>query len=346
VKRRKVFNLVLFNKKLMKEALYWKKFDDKIKCELCPKFCVVEDNEIGNCGVRKNIKGKLYSLVYGKPASVAIDAIEKKPLYHFLPGSLTYSIGTVGCNLHCSYCQNWEISQAKFENVRHTDLIPEKVVENAILNNCKSIAYTYSEPIIFLEYVLDTAKIAKKNGLRNVIVSNGFINEEPLKELCKVIDAANIDLKGFSDGFYRKYTNSWLDPVLNSLKILKNKKVWLEITNLVIPGKNDNIKEVEEMCKWIKEELGEVPLHFSKFYPWYRMGNEKETPLETLERNYKIGKEYLKYVYIGNVITDKENTYCGGCGKLLIKRKGFDVVENNIKRGRCVCEEKIIGVWE
>jgi len=329
----------------MKEAKYYKKINGTVKCELCPRFCVIKESEIGNCNVRKNVEGKLYSLVYGKPCSISVDRIEKKPFYHLLPGSLSYSIGTVGCNLHCKNCQNFEISQSKFEDVKNVDLSPEKVVETAKKNKCKSIAYTYSEPGIFIEYVLDTARIGRRKNLKNLIVSNGYINEEPLKEMCKVIDGFNIDLKSFNDKFYREVCDGSLKPVLRSLEILKEEGKWVEITNLVIEGKNDSEKEIEEMCKWIKENLGEVPLHFSRFYPCYKIEG-KETSLESLERCYEIGKKYLKYVYIGNVVSNKNNTYCWKCKELLIGRSVFDVVGNNVVDGKCKCGVKIEGVWE
>jgi len=228
----------------MKEALYYRKLKDKIvQCNLCPRNCIIKDKQRGNCRVRENQNGKLISLVYGKPCSVSVDPIEKKPLFHFLPGSKTYSVGTAGCNLHCKACQNWTIAQANPEDVSTVSLKPEDVVKDTKEYKCKSIAYTYSDPIIFYEYVLDSAKLA--HGLKNVIVTNGFINKEPLERWCKVIDAANIDLKGINNKFYRKYTLAWVEPVLECLKILKKNKVWIEITNLIIPGANDSEKEIE-----------------------------------------------------------------------------------------------------
>ncbi len=332
----------------MKEALYYKKVKDKVvQCILCPRFCVIKKGMRGNCGVRKNTKGKLYSLVYGKPCAVHVDPILKKPLSHFLPDSLSYSIGTAGCNLSCLYCQNYSISQAKPEDIPSLDMPPKAIVEDAIANDCESIAYTYTEPTIFIEYVLDTAKLAREKGLKNVIVSNGFINEEPLKELCKVIDGANIDLKG-NDKFYREMSNAKIEPVLNSLKVLKEEKVWLEITNLIIPGYNDKEKDIKERCEWIKDNLGvEVPLHFSRFFPYYKLQNIEPTPQETLKKAKEIAKKIgLKYVYIGNIFIDgAENTICSKCGKLLVERVGFDILQNNIKKRVCECGEKINGVW-
>lgn len=332
----------------MKEALFYKKEGDSIKCELCPRNCTIKENKKGWCSVRKNIKNKLYSLVYNKPCAMHVDDISKKPLYHFQPGSKSFSIGTVGCNLGCEFCQNYTIARALPEEHDFQEVKPEEVVKLAIKNNCSSIAYTYTEPGIFLEYVLDTAKLAKKSNIKNVIVSNGFINEKPLKELCKYIDTANIDLKAFNDNFYKKYCKAFLSPVLDSLKILKEKKIWLEITNLVIPGLNDNPKEFEKMCKWIKNELGkEIPLHLSRFYPYYKLDHIQPTSLQTLKKLSKIAREYLDYVYIGNILTDKdENTYCDKCQSLLIEREGFNILKNNIKGGKCKdCKKIIPGVW-
>lgn len=335
----------------MKEAFYYKKIrDDILQCNLCPRYCVIKEGGRGNCGVRINKEGKLYLMVYGKPCSIHTDPIEKKPLFHFLPGTMSYSIGTAGCNLHCLQCQNWNISQCKPEEVPSLDLLPEKAVKETIKNNCKSISYTYTEPIgTAAEYVLDIAKIAKKRGIKNVAVSNGFINPEPLKELCKYIDAANIDLKGNAE-FYKKATGAKIEPVLEALRLYKKYKVWLEVTNLIIPGYNDNEKEIKKMCLWIKNNLDiNTPLHFSRFFPNYKMLDIKETPQQILIKAKEIANKVgLRYVYIGNVYLDKaENTYCYNCDELLIERIGFDVLENNIKNGKCFnCKEKITGVWD
>ena len=334
----------------MKSALFYKKIKNSVlQCELCPRYCVIKNSEVGNCGVRKNIQGKLYSLVYGKPCSINIDPIEKKPLYHFLPGSESFSIGTVGCNFHCLNCQNYEISQAKFEGVNSIDLPPKKVVEQALKNKCKSISYTYNEPTIFCEYMLDTAQLAKKKRIKNVIVSNGFINEKPLLELCKYIDAANIDLKAFDDNFYKKICDARLDPILNTLKILYKKKIWLELTNLLIPKLNDDNKQIRKLCLWIKENLDEnVPLHFSRFFPMYKASNFQATNFETLKNAYEIAKETgLKYVYLGNIESNYENTYCPNCKNLLIERSSFSVNKVNIRKNKCIkCNQKIVCIWK
>ena len=333
----------------MKEALYWKKKENStVQCFLCPRQCIIKEGNVGFCRVRKNIKGKLQSLIYGKVSSAVVDPIEKKPLFHFLPGSKAYSIGTVGCNLRCLHCQNWEISQADINCGFLREMSPEEIVDAAIKENCRSISYTYNDPIIFYEYALDTAKLAKKKGLKNTIVSNGFINREPLKEWIKYIDAANIDLKGFTDKFYKEITTAWLEPVLETLKFLKD-KIWLEVTNLIIPGQNDNMDDIKKMCEWIKNNLGtDVPLHFSRFWPYYKMQDVPPTREETLTKARDIAlRTGLNYVYIGNIsIENTENTFCPKCKKLLIERKGFTVTNNNMENSKCSCGEKIAGVWE
>jgi len=336
----------------MKEAMYYKKLEEKkVQCILCPRECIILDGNRGNCGTRLNKDGRLFSLVYGKPCTANLDPIEKKPLFHFLPGTTAYSIATAGCNLHCKFCQNAEISQAKPEEVLSLDLPPKAVVESAISNSCKSIAYTYTDPIVLYEYTLDTAKLAKKRGLKNVIVSNGFINKEPLLEWCKYLDAANIDLKSISDDFYRKITGAWLKPVLETIKTLHEKRVWLELTNLIIPGYNDSLEEIKKLIAWVKDNVGlDVPLHFTAFYPCYKMLDVQPTPLDILVKARKLAMQAgLHYVYTGN-LPDEEGltTFCPKCKKALIKRQGFfGISENSIVKGRCkFCEEKIAGVWE
>ena len=320
------------------EALYY----EKNQCHLCPRNCLILEGKTGFCRVRKNINGKLVSLVYAKPCSIHIDPIEKKPLYHFLPGSDTFSIGTVGCNLTCKHCQNWQISQA--QPTDEEEFTPEQVTEEA--KNCQSISYTYTEPTIFYEYVLATAKLTK---LKNIIVTNGYINPEPLKELCQHIDAANVDLKAFSEEFYQKICGASLQPVLESLKIIQAAGVWLEITNLIIPGYNDDMLVFEKMCFWIRENLGQdVPLHISRFSPCFQLLDTKPTPEKTLINAYQIAKKYLNYVYLGNLRVEKEdNTYCPSCNELLIERKGFRIIENKIVNGVCShCQQEIKGVWK
>ena len=261
----------------MKEALCYEKLEnDKVKCSLCPKNCIIVEGKLGFCNARKNANGKLYTMVYGNLSSIAIDPVEKKPLYHFLPGTDIFSVGTFGCNLNCRHCQNFSISRA-LPPEKYRETTPEQLIRSAIASGCSSIAYTYNEPIIFYEYVIDSSKLAKNKGIKNVIVSNGFVNEKPLRDLCKFIDGANIDLKAFNDEFYREVTFSRLQPVLDALKILHEEKVWLEITNLVIPGLNDDMKEIKQMCEWIKGNIGtEHPLHFTAFYPCYKLKDNRK----------------------------------------------------------------------
>ncbi|MBL7100377.1 MAG: AmmeMemoRadiSam system radical SAM enzyme [Nanoarchaeota archaeon] len=335
----------------MKECSYYKKLEKNvIKCELCPRFCVIKNKSIGFCKTRKNIDGTLISLSYGKPISTNADPLAKKPIFHMLPGTLSYSIGTAGCQLACKFCQNWEISQASPEDFPSQYKQPEEIVKEAIKNNCKSIAYTYTESAVFYEYAYDIAKLARKKKLKNVTVTNGFINPEPLKKLYKYIDAANVDLKGFTEEFYKKICSARLKPVLETLKLLHKMKVWIEITNLVIPGLNDDMKNIKEMCEWIKKNLGiDYPLHFSRFYPCYKMMDRQPTPYETLTKAYDIAKKTgLKYVYIGNVPEEKYNhTYCSKCKEIIIKRSSFFEIENKVKNGRCPkCKTKIEGVWK
>ena len=330
----------------MKEALFYDKLKNKqVQCKLCPHNCFIGDNKRGYCGVRENQRGKLYSLVYGKPIAIQIDPIEKKPMYHFMPGEKALSFGTVGCTMSCEWCQNYNISKAKPEDSEVAEILPDEIINMCIEKGCKIIAFTYSEPVVFYEYMIDIAKLARKNKIKNVLVSNGYINEKPLKELCKYIDGANIDLKSFNEKIYKRFCNGNLKDILKSLKLLKKNKVWLEITNLVIPEINDNKEEVEKMCKWISTNLGkDVPLHFSKFFPMYKMSDVEETPIATLEAMRKIAEDYLEFVYLGNV-NEESNTKCPSCGEVVIKRSGF-FVNNELKEGKCKCEEKIPGVWD
>lgn len=319
-----------------------------VQCELCPNGCVLDINEVSRCRTRINKNGTLYSLVYGKPCAVHIDPIEKKPFSHFLPGTTAFSIATAGCVLQCKFCQNWQISQARPEDTDTYDLPPDKVVQNAISYKCKSISYTYTEPTVFYEYMYDTAIIAKKKGIKNTMHSCGYINEKPLRKLTKYMDAANIDLKGFSEDFYAKNCNGSLKPVLNSLIVLKQENVWLEITNLVIPTLNDDMKQIKEMCKWIMKNLGsDVPIHFSRFFPHYKLMNLPPTPLEILIQARKTAMDVgLKFVYIGNIRHEAESTYCPECKKMLIERIGYFIRQNNIKNGECgFCGNRIPGVW-
>jgi len=323
-----------------------------VQCQLCPFRCFLPEGSRGICRVRMNVGGRLKTLVYAQPVSVHIDPIEKKPVYHMLPASRIFSIATVGCNLRCSFCQNWEISQCNPEEAKTAGRImtPEQVVDAAIENNCSSIAYTYSEPIVFYEYVLDIARLAKQRGLKNVLVSAGYINREPLIKLAPYFDVIKIDLKGFNEQFYRKVVGGDLKYVLAALKELHSLGVLTEVVNLVVPSLNDDMGEIAGMCKWIHDNMGtDTPLFFSRFTPQYRLGNLPATPIETLEKARKIAMDAgLRYVYIGNVPGHPgESTYCPSCGKRLIHRYGYAILENNIKKGRCVfCGKEIPGIWD
>ncbi len=332
-------------------ARYWERLDEGwIRCKLCPRECVVPDGGRGYCEVRENRGGTYYTLTYGNPCAVHIDPIEKKPFFHYLPGTTAFSIATAGCNLDCKFCQNWQISQARPEELVNYRLTPEDVVELARESGTKSIAYTYSEPTIFYEYMLDCARLAHEKGLRNVYHSNGFINEEPLRELSKYLDAANIDLKGFTEDYYATMSSGSLAPVLRTLKVLKEEGVHLEITTLVIPGQNDDPATIGAMCEWIVGNLGpDVPLHFSRFHPQHKLQNVPPTPVETLEMARNIALEKgLKYVYIGNVPGHPANsTYCPVCGAEIIHRVGYSVEMRGLVDGACsACGAAIPGVWE
>ncbi|MCX7957108.1 MAG: AmmeMemoRadiSam system radical SAM enzyme [Endomicrobia bacterium] len=338
---------------LYKEALFWQKFDNQektLQCLLCPRECILKPGKVGYCTVRINIDGELYTLTYNNVVSIAVDPIEKKPVYHTLPGTKSFSLATAGCNLRCIHCQNWEISQRPISEIKAYKISPKEIVKMAIESESKSISYTYTEPIIFYEYMLDVAKEAKKYNLKNVMVTSGYINLQPLDELTKYIDVFRVDLKGFSEEFYKKLALGKLQPVLEVLKYLKKKGVFIEVVNLIIPTMNDNPKQIKEMCKWIKENLGdETPLFFSRFYPTYKLINLPPTPVKTLEEAYKIAKDVgLKFVYIGNVPGHPyESTYCPLCKKIIIKRIGYSVEEINIVNGKCkFCSTIIPGIWK
>jgi len=321
----------------------------EIQCELCPHRCRVGKGKRGICRVRENRDGKYYSLVYGNPCALHPDPIEKKPLFHVLPGTISFSLATAGCNFQCKFCQNWEISQAFPEDVYSYDVAPELMVKRAKEIGARSIAYTYVEPTIFYEYMEDIGLFAKKAGLLNVTHSNGFINPAPLKNLCKVLDAANIDLKGFTENFYHELCGGELSPVLETLKTLKKEKVHLEITTLIIPTKNDEMAVIKEMCLWIRKELGEdTPIHFSRFYPLYKLKTLPPTPVSTLEEARKVALSAgLEYVYIGNIPGHAgENTFCPKCKKMVIQRTGYMVGEVHLKDGKCkYCGKPISGIW-
>lgn len=321
-----------------------------IMCRICPNECVLKEGELSKCNNRKVYDSKLYTLAYGNPCSANVDPVEKKPFYHFLPGTRAYSIATAGCNLVCLNCQNWTISQTSPDKTQNFDLMPEKVIEECIKNNCSSIAYTYSEPVTFYEYAFETASLARKAGIRNIVKSNGYINTEPLKKLCSVIDGANIDLKAFDESTYLKLTGGKLQPVLDSLKVYKDMGVWLEITNLVVPTWSDNLDEVGKMCKWLSENgFRNTPIHFSRFYPIYKLEQLPPTPVEVLNSASRIAEaEGLKYVYTGNAPGDEiSDTKCPKCNLTLIVRQGYRIASNLIKDGKCdKCGQQIDGVWQ
>jgi pyruvate formate lyase activating enzyme len=320
-----------------------------IMCRICPNECVLKEGELSKCNNRKVYNSKLYTLAYGNPCSANVDPIEKKPLYHFLPGTRAYSIATAGCNLVCLNCQNWTISQTSPDKTQNFDMQPFKVVEECIKNDCRSIAYTYSEPTTFYEYAFETATLAKKAGIKNVFKSNGYINAEPLRKLCSVLDGANIDLKAFSESTYLKLTGGKLQPVLDSLKVYKEMGVWLEITNLVVPTWSDDLDEIGKMCKWLSDNgFRETPLHFSRFYPMHKLEQLPPTPVELLTKASKIAMdEGLKYVYTGNVPgSEISDTKCPACNTTMIIRQGYRIVSNIITGGKCnKCGNTIDGVW-
>jgi pyruvate formate lyase activating enzyme len=320
-----------------------------IKCLLCAQGCVIKENERGKCRARINLNGRLKSLVYGRPISINIDPIEKKPFYHFLPGSLAYSLATAGCPLSCQFCQNWEISQARPEDFQVKFIPPEEIVNNTESENVPIVAFTYNEPTVFTEYLIDIARQAKKKNIRSVLISCGFMNEEPLKEMCEVLDAIKIDLKGFSEEFYRKVSAAELKPVLRSIKQISKSKIHLEIVNLVVPTLNDSEKMLNDLNDWIIGEIGpDVPVHFTRFHPDYKLLNLPPTPIITLERAREIAiAKGIHYAFVGNVPGHLGNcTYCPKCGKIVIKRTGLFTTEIHLKNGRCeYCNHTIAGIW-
>lgn len=321
-----------------------------ILCELCPHNCLIPEGQAGDCRVRLNLHGRLVATTYARPSAVHIDPIEKKPLNHFLPGSTAFSIATAGCNLHCRHCQNWQLSQRGGEEmeVRYR-AEPSQVVETAIGRGCWSIAYTYSDPIIFYEYVSDTARMARDRGVKNVFVTGGYINRKPLRELCRVLDATNTDLKGFTEEFYHDECGGSLRPVLDALVTFKEEGVWLEVTNLIIPSLNDDMATFRRMCKWMRDNLGDdTPLHISRFTPMYRTRNLPATPVETLLRAREEALDVgLKFAYIGNLFGHPaESTHCPYDGRLLVRRVGYRVTEMHIVDGKCeFCRRPIAGRW-
>jgi len=334
----------------VREASWYKKLEEgRIECQLCPQACTVADAERGTCGARENRGGTYFTLVHSLACSIHADPIEKKPFFHVMPGELAFSYATAGCNVECKFCQNWEISQFRPEQVQSIYLPPEALVEAAKRAGARLTAATYSEPVIFWEYVRDAARAAKKAGLAPTVVSNGFIKEAPLREVLPLLRAVKVDLKSFRDEFYRDQLRGRLEPVLKTLEIIRGADVWLEIVVLLIPTLNDSEREIRDLSKWVKSNLGpDVPIHFTRFHPTYRLTGLPPTPVAILERSWKIARaEGLNYVYLGNLPTHPaENTTCPGCGEVLIRRLGFKILENRLEQGSCpACDRTIPGVW-
>jgi pyruvate formate lyase activating enzyme len=332
------------------EAAFYEKLPyKKTRCKLCPRECVIDDRERGYCGVRENRGGTYYTLVHSRVAAAHIDPIEKKPLFHFHPGAAAFSIATAGCNVNCKMCQNWDLSQSRPEQVRSIYLPPDQVAAAAKSNACPVIAYTYSEPVVFYEYMTAVADAGRAQGIKSVVVTGGFIQREPLQKLCRHVDAVKVDLKAFSPQFYKDIVNGDLKPVLDTIVTLRAQGMWTEIVYLVIPTLNDGDKEFSGLSKWVKAELGpDVPLHFTQFHPEYLLKNLPPTPVATLDRAKAIADaEGLHYIYVGNVPGHPaESTYCPRCRRKVVEREGFEIVSMNIQKGSCrFCHQPIAGVW-
>ncbi|MBN2484202.1 MAG: AmmeMemoRadiSam system radical SAM enzyme [Candidatus Omnitrophica bacterium] len=332
-----------------KEALLYEQSDNgRLRCVLCSHYCRIAPGETGRCGIRHNVAGKLYTASYGKLIAANCDPIEKKPLYHFLPGTLSYSIATPGCNFRCEFCQNWQISQTPLESQENLPGVgADTVVGDALANECRSIAYTYTEPTIFFEYAYDISQISHKKGIANVFVTNGYMTDKMIDLIRPYLDAANIDLKSFSERFYKERCGGTLRPVLDSIRRMKESGIWVEVTTLIVPGANDSQEELADIAGFIAGVDRDIPWHISRFYPQYKLRSNFPTPLNILHQAREIGLNAgLKYVYLGNV-GEGADTVCPACGERLIRREGFFVSENKIKEGRCPsCGEKIAGVWQ
>jgi len=337
----------------MKEAMFYQKLDgDRVRCGLCRFRCLIGAGKRGHCRVRENREGVLYSLVYGRVVAEHVDPVEKKPLFHLLPGSRSYSVATVGCNFRCLHCQNYSISQPDEGEVENSGsfVAPETIVERALAAGCRSIAYTYTEPTIFFEYAYQTAKLAREAGLKNIFVTNGYITNEALAVIAPYLDAANIDLKGFTDSFYREVVGASLGEVLDCIREYKRLGIWLELTTLVIPNRNDSEQELRNIAEFIVSEIGrETPWHVTQFYPTHRLTDEPRTPVATLRTARRIGLDAgLRYVYEGNVPGEGgENSYCPSCGGLLVRRYGYVVEKNFLRDGNCPgCGMVVDGIWK
>jgi pyruvate formate lyase activating enzyme len=336
----------------MKEALCYEKLaEGKVRCNLCRHHCLIASKQRGICGVRENRDGVLRTLVYGKLVAESVDPVEKKPLFHFQPGSRTYSFATVGCNFRCRHCQNYSISQVPqgTGHIPGVDRTPEEVVSRAIAAGCRSISYTYTEPTIFFEFALDTARLARQAGLANIFVSNGYITQDALEIIAPFLDAANIDLKAFSDRFYKEIAGARLAGVLETIRDYHRHGIWIELTTLLIPGLNDSVEELAGLTRFIADELGvHIPWHISRFFPTFQLTDRAATPVETLHSAAEIGKRAgLCYIYQGNVVeSGKEDTLCPGCQTTLVSRSGFQVTELRVKDGECpACGAAIPGKW-
>jgi len=336
---------------MIKEAMLWKALENgRVECFLCAHRCRMNPGKFGVCGVRENRGGRLVTHVYGEVIAAHVDPIEKKPFYHFLPGTTSFSIATVGCNFRCPFCQNWEISQASKKGQAGAGgraFSPEAVVRSAVDQGCRSISYTYTEPTIFFEYAFDTAKLAKQAGLANNFVTNGFMTAEALETIKPYLAAANVDLKAFRDETYKKICKARLEPVLDSIRLMRKLEIWVEITTLVVPGLNDGDEELGDIARFIAGVDPDIPWHISRFHPDYQYTEARSTPLDTLRRAFAAGKkEGLRYVYIGNVAGEGDFTLCPKCLKPIIKRHGFWVEENKVRDGRCLyCQTPIAGVF-
>jgi len=338
------------NPEVLYEARFYEKLPhQKVRCHLCFRGCEILEGKRGFCRNRENIKGTLYSMVYGRPAALQVDPIEKEPSFHMIPGSHIFCTATASCNFRCKFCQNWHLSQRSMEEIPYVNLKPEEIVQKAIREHCETVSFTYSEPTVFYEYMFDIVKIAKDRGLKTLFHTNGSMSTDPLLALLKYMDGVTVDLKAFSEKFYGDVSSSELEPVLHTLRTVKSYGRYLEIVNLMIPTLNDNPKEIREMCVWIKNTLGrDTAIHFNRFFPQYKLTNLPPTPVETLEHAYRIAKqEGLEYVYIGNVPGHEMNsTFCPRCKKKIIHRTHFMVSSQDVKEGKCrFCGYPIKGIW-
>jgi len=324
--------------------------DNIIQCTICPRNCKLAENQAGFCSIRKNISGEITLTSYGYNTGLAVDPIEKKPLYHFYPGSKVLSFGTLGCNMGCQFCQNWDISKSKEDPTKLNKTSPEKIVDIAEELGCKSVAFTYNDPVVFFEYAVDTAKLCRDRGIKTVAVTAGYINPEPRKEFFTYMDAVNVDLKAFNENFYKKNCMAHLAPILDTIKYIKKEtNCWLELTTLLIEGENGSTEELDRECEWILDELGnDVPLHFSAFHPAYKFMNRPPTNPTTVLKAYQRARHAgLKYVYTGNIADPATSTtFCHSCLKPIIRRRGYEILENHVKMGRCeYCGAKCSGVF-